>query len=391
MNEPEVVGPAEPLPETSQTIEPTAAHETAQATETAEASQTAQATETAAVEPTPGVEAIDIQRTGAALDGVLRDLRGDERRIERSLEALLVSTRVALSVEDMSLKLGLTPQVVEAALLRLAADLEERALGLFHRDKDGKRRYILDVKAAYRPDVAAVAPPLLKQNVTETLALIAINQPVSQSRLVRERGTTVYEHVKELLDRGLVQRLKQGRSYVLRTTDGFAAEFGLENEPELIRRALARAAGVQGDPEIIGSPRIHLGGESTAPELVDEARRVAAENPPPPPQLPPSRLPSDAFDPDAQTSDPECIISGGEPPKDQRGPFEPEAADHAEDVEVPYADRGGFASPDEEEHVQNPTEQEVETRTEEETATTGDASRIARLIALTGDGAGDDW
>jgi hypothetical protein len=40
----------------------------------------------------------------------------------------------------------------------------------------------------------------------------------------------------------------------------------------------------------------------------------------------------------------------------------------------------------------DPSEQEIETRGgEEETAGGGDASRIARLIALTGDGAGDDW
>ena len=368
-----------------------------------------------ALEISPGepvLPGVDLARAGQALDAVLRDLRGDERRIERSLEALLVSTRVPLSVEDMAGKLGLALPVVEAALLRLTSALEERALGLFHRDKEGKRVYILDVKAAYRPDVAAVAPPLLKQTVTETLALIAMNQPIPQARLVRERGTGVYEHVKELMDRGLVQRGRQGRSYVLRTTDGFAAEFGLPNDPEVIKKALARAAGVQGDPEIMGSPRVHLQGtgapaegvaiQGPAAELLDEARRVAAERPPlpapvtpaagdvaPQPEAgqPPSRLPSDAFEAIPGTSDPDCMISGGEPPLRNQAP-EGEVAPAAPErvaAKVPTFEEDD-AVKEPEVHAR---EEQQDTRSEEEVR--GDQNRIARLLALTGDGGGDDW
>ena len=186
-------------------------------------------------------------RSRSLLDGVVTDLRRSERKLEQSLEALLVSTRVPLTADDIALKLGLPVDEVHAGIERLRAALDGRALGLFPREKNGQRAYVVDVRAAYRPDVASVAPPLLKPLVTETLALIAINQPIAQARLVRERGSTVYEHVKELLERGLVQRGKQGRSYTLRTTDAFAAEFGLPNDPDLIRQALARAAGALGD------------------------------------------------------------------------------------------------------------------------------------------------
>ena len=402
-HDPIVSEPAPEAHEASAAPEVTAAPEAPEAPEVPEApvSEAADAEgggPLADREPVGEVELVRVADLGTpgpspALEAVLRDLRGEERRIERSLEALLVATRVPLSVEEMCTKLSLPTPVVEQALLRLAAALEERALGLFHKEKDGKRVYILDVKAAYRPDVAAVAPPLLKQHVTETLALIAMNQPISQSRLVRERGTAVYDHVKELLDRGLVQRLKQGRSYVLRTTDGFAAEFGLENDPALIRRALARAAGVQGDPEIMGSPRIRFDqDEAVAAPLLDEARKVAAETPRPAPAPetgapasadgpPPSRLPADAFDA-PQTSEGDCIISGGEAPTPNQEPA-PERLPARVEVEP------------EEETDMNPEPLDESTRPTdaraEDDTPRGDPARLAKLLALTGDGGGDDW
>jgi chromosome segregation and condensation protein ScpB len=201
-------------------------------------------------------------------------------------------------VAEIAQATGTTETVVVGCLARLERALAERptAMGLFVREKAGQRAFILDLKTAFRADVAAVAPPLLKPAVTETLALIAINQPLPQARLVRERGSTVYEHVKELLDRGLIARSRKGRNFHLRTTDAFAAEFGLDNDPELIRRALARAAGITGTPEVVGSPRLHWDGVGTpegaeprdvnalAAGLVAEAREFV---PPPAPPSPP--------------------------------------------------------------------------------------------------------
>lgn len=276
-----------------------------------------------------------------ALDAVLTDLRGDAREREQQLEALLFSTHVPLTAKEIAKALGGTLEETEAGIARLEKALGDRrsAVTLFVREKNGERAFILDLKAAYRKDAAAVAPPSLKPLVTETLALIAINQPLSQARLVRERGSTVYEHVKELMTRGLIARAKKGRNFFLRTTDAFAAEFGLQNDPELIRRALARAAGVERAPEVVGSPRVHIGDEAqVSPEaLVAEARAFV---PPPEPERPavveapaaeapvaetpvaPEAVEAAiaqvealaAAEDDHEDEDADCVVSGGEPP-----------------------------------------------------------------------------
>jgi segregation and condensation protein B len=345
-----------------------------------------------------------LQRT-RALDAVLTDLRGDAREREQQLEALLFSTHVPLTTGEIARALGRSVEEVTAGLLLLERTIAERstAVSLFIREKGGERAFILDLKAAYRKDAAAVAPPMLKPAVTETLALIAINQPLSQARLVRERGSTVYEHVKELMGRGLIQRQKKGRNYLLRTTDAFAAEFGLDNDPELIRRALARAAGVEGTPEVVGSPRVHIDDAAreaaTSPEaLVEEARAFV----PPPPDPEAERAAAAALEAATPArEDEDCLVSGDDAPRAAEAEegaeaAESEAPEQAAAVEAPVVEAPVVQAP----VVQAPVvEAQAAPAPEVRDPTPAPSdeappppSRIAHLLDLFNDQAGgDDW
>ncbi|HBP23321.1 MAG TPA: hypothetical protein DEA08_36785 [Planctomycetes bacterium] len=212
------------------------------------------------------------------LEGVIRQVQPGNEAPELVICAQLFSAHKPLSIAELAANLAMGVEAVEAALSSLSETLRMSPFGVFRRSvrrKGPKSRpttgYVLDLKPMFRRNVATVGRPVLGQGLTETLALIALNQPISQSRLVRERGSSVYEHVKELVARDWVQKYKAGRSYELRTTETFAAEFGLENDPALIKRALARAAGVEGAPEVVGSDRVLYEGE-TAPKLVAEAK-----------------------------------------------------------------------------------------------------------------------
>jgi chromosome segregation and condensation protein ScpB len=215
------------------------------------------------------------------MNAVAAAIEGERpRNIAMQLEALLFSTNTPLTPNELAKAIGVTTDEVVAAIKALEASITERptSISLWTRPKGGETAYILDVKTPYRRDVAVLAPPALRGALIETLALIALNQPIPQGRLVRERGSTVYEHVKELMELGYVSKQRKGINFFLRTTDSFAAEFGLKNEPEMIRQALARAAGLARDPGAVTSDRVWVDG--TAPPAVQtsaiEADQAAA-------------------------------------------------------------------------------------------------------------------
>jgi chromosome segregation and condensation protein ScpB len=235
-------------------------------------------------EKTPALEAaagLDPARS-AVLERVVAQVRPGTGQADLEVCAQLFSAHKPLTAEELAANLVLSAGEIERALARLESSLLDSPFAIFRRTLTPKGRrkpvtgYVLDLKATYRRNVATVGRPVLGQGPTETLALIALNQPISQSRLVRERGSSVYDHVKELRARDWVQKVKSGRSYELRTTAAFAAEFGLENDPQLIKSALARAAGVENVVDLVASARVAFPTEGQElGHLRDEAQAFA--------------------------------------------------------------------------------------------------------------------
>ena len=68
---------------------------------------------------------------------------------------------------------------------------------------------------------AEIAPKLLK-----AASIIAYHQPISQSDLVKLMGPKAYDYVRELAQRGMVDRRKDGITRRLTTTRRFSEYFG---------------------------------------------------------------------------------------------------------------------------------------------------------------------
>lgn len=64
------------------------------------------------------------------------------------------------------------------------------------------------------------------KSVMKTLAVIAYKQPITQSQLVRFRTSKAYEDVKVLEERGVIQKVPSGRTFVLKTSKKFGQLFG---------------------------------------------------------------------------------------------------------------------------------------------------------------------
>ena len=113
--------------------------------------------------------------------------------------------------------------------------------------QDDENGYILQVKEEHMDIVEKLCPVELKPAVLRTLSVIALKEPIRQTDLKELRGSTAYEHVQELLDKGLISRTKDknGRSYNLKTTPKFSEYFKLKGDTRSLAKLLEVDKGIK--------------------------------------------------------------------------------------------------------------------------------------------------
>ena len=90
----------------------------------------------------------------------------------------------------------------------------------------------LELKHSLNEYVEDLLPAELKTSVLRTLAVIAIKKKILQSDLIILRGSSAYDHIKELIEKKFIIKRKQknGRSYWLSLSDKFFQTFAVSNE-----------------------------------------------------------------------------------------------------------------------------------------------------------------
>ena len=158
-------------------------------------------------------------------------------QLKSRIEAVLFTTAKALSAKEIGEILEADTETVEEALLELIMDYSSRDGALEIDDENG---YILQVKEEHMDIVEKLCPVELKPAVLRTLSVIALKEPIRQAVLKDMRGSNAYEHVQELLEKGLISRTKDknGRSYNLKTTPKFAEYFKLKGDTKTIAKML---------------------------------------------------------------------------------------------------------------------------------------------------------
>lgn len=97
----------------------------------------------------------------------------------------------------------------------------------------GNEGYELKVKKNHIDDVSHLAPHQdLNSGQLRTLSVIAYNAPVEQKHIVEVRGNRAYQHIKELVNRGFVDKEKDGRTATLDITDYFLDYFEIDSLEE---------------------------------------------------------------------------------------------------------------------------------------------------------------
>ena len=112
--------------------------------------------------------------------------------------------------------------------LKLKYSEDSSALDLIENNNDVS----LELKQTLNEFVEELLPAELNTAVLRTLATIAIKKRILQSDLIILRGSSAYEHIKELYDKKLITKRKQkeGRSYWISLSEKFFQTFAVSNE-----------------------------------------------------------------------------------------------------------------------------------------------------------------
>ncbi len=155
--------------------------------------------------------------------------------LKSRIEAVLFVTGRAVELKEIAEILSAEETEVEEAILELIMDYSSRDGALEIDDENG---YILQVKEDYMDIVEKLCPVDISNAVLKTLTVIYLKQPIRQAELKELRGSTAYDHVQELLEKGLISRKKDknGRSYNLKTTPKFTEYFKIKGNSEILSK-----------------------------------------------------------------------------------------------------------------------------------------------------------
>jgi segregation and condensation protein B len=153
------------------------------------------------------------------------------------LEALLFVAPSAVSLNQLSAALDITPREVEKLLTALGEQYANRGIRLqWHRDR---------IQLTSAPETAQVVERFLSLEATsrlsraalETLAIIAYQQPVTRPMIDSIRGVNSDGVIRNLLSKGLLEEAGRsespGRPILYETTPEFLQHFGLSSMDEL--------------------------------------------------------------------------------------------------------------------------------------------------------------
>jgi segregation and condensation protein B len=156
------------------------------------------------------------------------------------LEAILYASGRPLSLATIVAYLKLNnEQEAKQLTLRLSEIYEQDSspLEVRHLPED---RVVIQLKTDYTKEARKFSiRPLLTTGPLRTLSYIAYNQPIEQREVAIARGSQSYQHIKQLVQLGLIQKESgKGRAKLLKTTDDFADTLGMSRDRSNMKRQL---------------------------------------------------------------------------------------------------------------------------------------------------------
>ncbi|MCL4373966.1 MAG: SMC-Scp complex subunit ScpB [Candidatus Marsarchaeota archaeon] len=155
------------------------------------------------------------------------DARSEHKKVA---EAALFVSGHAMSIDELSNLLGIASIGYVKALMGELIEEYKKRDGALEISALGDS-YIMGVKGPYMGKVNSIAgAPDITKGALRILAYVGKNGPVMQSDVVKAFGTTVYDYVKELVEKGFISAVRIGRSKKLATTKKFLEYFNISKD-----------------------------------------------------------------------------------------------------------------------------------------------------------------
>jgi segregation and condensation protein B len=160
--------------------------------------------------------------------------------LKAKIEALLVASDHAVTIESLAQCLEVTEDEADEALREFEADLQGADRGIQVRRRPHGVR--IETKSQYTGLIGRLLPERKAKPITaqalETLAIVALKQPVSTGDINAIRGIESAGTIQTLRNRKLIARsahLGPRRERIWRTTALFLETFGLASLDELYK------------------------------------------------------------------------------------------------------------------------------------------------------------
>jgi len=161
------------------------------------------------------------------------------KEVLAKVEAALYAAGRPVSADEIAHVAGTSSERRAVAIAREVARTVNGAMQAVEVVEYAGPRFAMQLKAQYTQTARKFATrPLLSRAALRTLSFIAFFQPITAADLVLRRGSTVYQHLKELEEVGFVMGERLGRSKAYRTTTRFSEYFGLSADVATMKRQL---------------------------------------------------------------------------------------------------------------------------------------------------------
>lgn len=174
------------------------------------------------------------------LDEIINNAKRNRlHHLKSKIEAILFLSDKPRGVESIADQAEADVKLVRECLIQLVQEYETRGGGI---SIDTANGYCMQISDEFESLTENILPIEIRTAVLRTLSTIALKEPIVQKDLVTIRGGGVYEHVKELIEMGLVKKSKDSNSHILHTTKFFQENFKLSQNGLGLQNVLKSAS-----------------------------------------------------------------------------------------------------------------------------------------------------